>query len=228
MKAARIIRPPSKMEWDTSRLWATGRAYLDNDDLSFKEIASRVIESATVISNRIRPYDDAPPGEEDGRQIIFIVRVEPQTCDLLYNAPDGMRGRYWQSPDYGFAATKLLISGLLRTLMLFSERHPPMLPKRCAPMAAEDIKVSLKSISAKVWPREHDDNGNWLFKVDQLKVLRWEQNEGRGEKGPMWRQSPTGGDIEIKGALIRPVDQIECMPEGKRDRSCQLHRFGYT
>jgi hypothetical protein len=61
------------MEWDTSRLWATGRAYLDNDDLSFKEIASRVIESATVISNRIRPYDDAPPGEEDGRQIIFIV-----------------------------------------------------------------------------------------------------------------------------------------------------------
>ncbi|WP_157783713.1 hypothetical protein [Bradyrhizobium liaoningense] len=43
-------------------------------------------------------------------------------------------------------------------------------------MAAEDIKVSLESISAKVWPREHDDNGNWLFKVDQLKVLRWEQN----------------------------------------------------
>ncbi|MDA9398629.1 hypothetical protein [Bradyrhizobium sp. CCBAU 45389] len=91
-------------------------------------------------------------------------------------------------------------------------------------MTAEDVKVSLESISAKVWPREHDDNGNWLFKVDQLKVLRWEQNEGYGEKGFMWRQ----GDIEIKGALIRPVDQIECMPQGKRDRSCQLHRFGYT
>jgi hypothetical protein len=222
-----MIRSPSRTEWDTSRLSALGRAYLDND-LSFEEIVSRVIESATVISNRIKPYDDAPLAEEDGRQIIFVVRVAPEISDLLYNACDGMRGRYWQSPDHGFAATKHLISGLLRTLMLFAERHPPTPPKNCAPMGAEDIKVSLESISAKVWPREYDEDGNWLLKVDQLKVLRWEQNEGPGEKGPMWRQSPTTGDIEIKGALIRTVDQIECIPEGKRDRSCQLHRFGYT
>ena len=224
-----MIRRPDKTEWDTLALSAKRRAYLDVD-LTFDEIATRVIESAEVISNRIESYKHSPPGErrEDGRQIIFIVRVELETCDLLYNAPDGMRGRYWQSPHYGFAATKHLIGGLLRTLMSFAERHPPTPPKKCAPMGAEDIKVSLESISAKVWPREHDDNGNWRFKVDQLKVLRWEQNEGHGEKGPMWRQSPTTGDIEIKGALSRTVDLTEYIPQGKRDRSCQIHRFGYT
>jgi len=44
----------------------------------------------------------------------------------------------------------------------------------------------------------------------------------------MWRQSPTTGDIEIKGALSRTVDLTEYIPQGKRDRSCQIHRFGYT
>ncbi|MBR1147510.1 hypothetical protein [Bradyrhizobium sp. AUGA SZCCT0431] len=130
---------------------AEGRAYLDSDDLSFEEIASQVIQSATVISNRIKPYDDAPLGEEDGRQIIFVVRVALETNDLLYNARDGMRGRYWQSPDHGFAATKYLIGELIRDLVDFSERCPPALPDNCEPMRAEDIKASLERISAKVW-----------------------------------------------------------------------------
>ena len=90
-----MIRPPSRTEWDTSGLSAERRAYLD-DGLSFEEIAARVIENATVICSRIEPYERPPRGErkKDGRQIIFVVRVAPETCDLLYNAPDGMRGRY--------------------------------------------------------------------------------------------------------------------------------------
>jgi len=91
-----LIRRPDKTEWDTLALSAKRRACLDAD-LTFEEIAARVIESAEVISNRIEPYRDAPPGEKDGRQIILVVRSDPKTCDLLYNAPDGMRGRYWHS-----------------------------------------------------------------------------------------------------------------------------------
>ena len=172
-----MSRLPSKTEWDTSRLLAEGRAYLESDDLSFEEIASQATQSAAIISNRIKPYNDAPLGEEDGRQIIFVVRVAPEVSDLLYNARDGMRGRYWQSPDHGFAATRYLIGELICDLMEFSERNPPTLPDKCEPMSAEDIKASLERISAKVWPRENGHNGQWLFKDDQLKVARWENNE---------------------------------------------------
>ncbi len=51
-----MSRPPSKTEWDTSRLLAEGRAYLESDDLSFEEIASQATQSAAIISNRIKPY----------------------------------------------------------------------------------------------------------------------------------------------------------------------------
>ena len=75
------------------------------------------------------------------------------------------------------------------------------------------------------WPREFDDQRKWLFVEDHLKVLRWEPNHG--PKGPMWRQSPTSGDLEIKGAIIG-IDGTEYIPEGKRDRSSQIYGFGYT
>ena len=70
-----LIGSPEKTEWDTSAISARGRAYLD-DDLSFEEIAARVIESATVISNRIEPYlRPRPRGEEWATDRIFIIRV---------------------------------------------------------------------------------------------------------------------------------------------------------
>ncbi|OCK55549.1 hypothetical protein [Bradyrhizobium sp. LMTR 3] len=216
-----MIRPPSSTEWDTSRLSAERRAYLDKG-LLFKEIAAQVIESATVISSRIEPYRT---GEKDGRQIIFVVHVAPQTCDLLYNAPDGIRGRYWQSPDHGFAATRRLIDGLLAKLI---GEQPPAPAEKCAPMSAEDIRASLEGISAKIWPRERDDSDNPLWAEDQLKVPRWEQNEQLVEgKGPSWRRSFTSDDLEIKGAIIG-ADRAEYIPEVKRDRSCQIHKFGFT
>ncbi|WP_440642025.1 hypothetical protein ACSHT2_13685 [Bradyrhizobium sp. PUT101] len=220
-----MITPPCTMRWDTSELSAERRSYLD-EGLSFEQIAARLVESATVISSCIEPYRTAPRGEEDGRQIIFVLRSDQQTCDLFYNAPDGLRGRYWQSPDHGFAATRQLINGLLPKLT--SER-PPAPPERekCAPMGFEDIRASLEGLSAKVWPRERADRGGPLWVEDHLKVLRWEQNERDGVKGRQWRRSFTSGDLEIKGALIG-IDGTEYIPDGKRDRSCQIHKYGFT
>jgi len=43
----------------------------------------------------------------------------------------------------------------------------------------------------------------------------------------MWRETPIGGDLEIKGGLLG-TDRVEYVPEGKRDRSYQIHRFGFT
>ncbi|MEY9182367.1 hypothetical protein [Bradyrhizobium sp. USDA 313] len=223
-----MIRPPDKAEWDTSVVSAKRRDYLD-EGLSFDEIAARVIETATVFNCSIKPYSDAPYREKDGRQIIFVVRVAPQTCDLLYDAPDGLRGRYWQSPDHGFAATKLLIDHLTPTLMAFAARHPPTGPGK-HPMSTDDIRSSLEAVTAKIWPRERDDNGNLSLveRDDHVMVRRWKENEVRAEiNRGFWRRSPTTGDLEIKGAIIG-ADKTEYIPAGKRDRSCQIHAFGFT
>src|SRR5258705_9775176 len=136
-----MTKPPTMTEWDISNLSPERRAYLEKG-WSFEEIAWRAIGTAQHVSNRIEPYRTAPPGEEDGRQIILIVRVEPETCDLLYNAPDGLRGRYWQSPDHGFKATKHLIAGLQPRLMSFVEEVPPTLPEGVAPMTSDDVRAS--------------------------------------------------------------------------------------
>ena len=221
-----MIKRPDMAQWDTSALEDARRTYLEAG-LSFEQIAARVIESAQIVGSKIEPYNTAPRGEKDGRQIIFVVRAGLENCDLLYNAPDGLRGRYWQSPDHGFAATKDLIGQLLHRLLDHARDHPPSPPNKCAPMNAEDIRASLAAVSSKVWPQEKDEARNDLFADDQLKVLRWKQYEMHGGKGRSWRRSPITGDLEIKGALIG-ADRTEYVPDSKRDRSCQIHKFGYT
>ena len=89
-----------------------------------------------------------------------------------------------------------------------------------APMGAKDIVASLDAASAKVWPRARADEGTSLLIDDQLMVPRWRDN---GQLA----SSPRAEELEIKGALLRP-DMTECVPEYKRDRSCQIHRFGFT
>jgi hypothetical protein len=98
-------------------------------------------------------------------------------------------------------------------------------------MSAEGIKASLEGLSAKVWPREKDDRGNRILVEGEQYVIvpRWKENEKLAEiNHGFWRQSPTTGDLEIKGALIRTLDRTEYIPEKKRDRSCQIHKFGFT
>lgn len=63
--------------------------------------------------------------------MIFLICVGDETCDLLYNASDGLRGRYWQSPDHGFGATKYLIGKFLPALISFAKQTPPTRNGEC-------------------------------------------------------------------------------------------------
>lgn len=223
-----MIRRPFPTEWNTAQLSGNRRTYLDSG-LSFEEVASQILTEMQIIRGAIEPYRTPAPGEpKDAQQVIFLICVGDETLDLLYNAPDGLRGRYWQSPDHGFGATRHLIGRLLPTLISFAEQIPPTCNGRATPMASEDIRASLDAPSAKIWPRERDDNGTSLLADDLLFVPRWHANEKHASinKG-MWRLTPSGGELEIKGALLGP-DTTEYVPEGKRDRSCQIFRFGFT
>ena len=223
-----MFRKPSPTEWDTSRLPADRLAYLDRE-LSFEQIAAQIGDELHVVRARTERYRDRPPGvPKDVRQVIFLFRVRNQTCDLLYNAPDGLRGRYWQSPDHGFSATRHLIGTLLSALLSFAKQSPPAPRENVTPMTLAEIRASLDAPSAKIWPRERDDNHDILLVENELVVPRWVRNEEHAEiNRGMWRRTPKGSELEIKGALLG-TDGTEYIPDGKRDRSCQIHRFGYT
>ena len=179
------------------------------------------IHELQVMHVRTRgPYmdldEDDPKDAHDARQAIFVVKMDFETCDLLYNAPDGMRGRYWQSPDHGFLATKHLISKLLPTLLTFAQNTTMETLGHAASMSQSEVQASLELPSAKAWPVER----NWMD--DRLIVRRWVDN---GKTS--WRRGPTGDSIDVKGGLLG-LDGTEYIPKCKRDRSSQLFQSGYS
>ncbi|MGX1353010.1 hypothetical protein AB7M49_006619 [Bradyrhizobium elkanii] len=222
-----MMKPPDKAEWDTSQL-SPERSYL-NAGLSFEEIASRVVTTVQMLRVLVKPYETPEHGEpKNARQVAFLSRADPQACDLLFNAPDGLRGRYWQSPDHGFLATKHLIGELMPALKRFAMAEPPGPCTEAAEMTIADIVASLAAPSAKVWPREFDDDRNWLLKADKLTIRRWAENEMQAEAHlAFWRRSQVTDELDIKGAILG-ANGTEYIPAHKRYRSYQIFKFGFT
>src|SRR5262249_48756124 len=169
---------------------------------------------------RLEATRGEPPGARKARRICFVVGVGNRAWDLFYNAPDGLRGRYWQSPNVGCLATRYLIGALKPRLMALVAESPPKPEKKASGMDRAAIEASLNAPSAKVWVRERE----WVPDL-QLEVRRWRENETPTNWS--WRRIPIGDEIEVKGAFLGPQGE-EYIPEGKRRRSCQIHCSGFT
>ena len=155
------MTPPDLDEWDTLNMPASRRAYLDKG-ISFEDIAASTVIEAQILKTWIRPLETPPKhGPKNFRQVCFLIRVCKQTYDLFYNAPDGLRGRYWQSPDMGFLATRYLIDALRQKLLRFAEENPPKIDppkKNIGEMTVKEVRASLDAPSAKVWVRDKDES----------------------------------------------------------------------
>src|SRR5882672_7323687 len=102
-------RTPGPNEWGTSALPEERTAYL-NSGRTFEEITDSLVTGAEVHGACVEPCIDQPPiAPPLARRIRFQIVVNSKAYDLFYNAPDGLRGRYWQGPDIGFLATRHLI-----------------------------------------------------------------------------------------------------------------------
>jgi hypothetical protein len=122
-----------------------------------------------------------------------------------------------------------LIDALNAMLLAYAKNNRPVLEGKAREMTIDEVGASLNAPSAKVWVREIDDQRNNMIAFDNepaLMIPRWKADPG--PKGPLWRWTPYGDEIEMKGALIRRGGNAEHIPESKRDRSCQIHRHGYT
>lgn len=149
-----MIRRPSQSEWDTSLLPPERRHYLDID-IGFEDIVIRAVNELEVVGCRIKPFTSPAKGEpKDARQVIFRTQVTKETNDLLWNARDGLRARYWQSPGHGDDATRRLVLALSPKLLASVEQNLPPPSGKAAPMTLEDIEASLELVSAKSWPLE--------------------------------------------------------------------------
>lgn len=220
---------PGPDEWDTSVLPDERKAYL-NAGHQFEEIVAALLAEAAIVDADVDPCEARPPvAPANARRACFRLRVSPKTYDLFYNAPDGLRGRYWQGPDIGYLATRHVIDALTDRLMTHFRSHPPSTGTPQQSMSVAESRASLAAVSAKVWVRERDDAGNTMISLcaaPQLSVQRWKENEV-ATNNRNWRWTPIGDELEIKGAFLSPEGH-EYIPESKRDRSCQIHRYGFT
>ena len=94
------------------------RAYLEGG-FTFESIVALVCAEAEVAESYIDPYRDHSGHalEQNARQAVFRIHVSGKACDLFFNARDGMRGRYWQSPEAGIMADAQIIRALTPLLL---------------------------------------------------------------------------------------------------------------
>jgi hypothetical protein len=91
-----MIRRPFKADWDVSQLPPNRQE--DLECTSFEQRATRIAGECKITHISVARYRDPAPDEpKDARQVVFRFCVSEQACDIFFNAPDGLRGRYWQS-----------------------------------------------------------------------------------------------------------------------------------
>jgi hypothetical protein len=146
-------------------------------------IAALIFAQLEITKYWIKPLETPPktPGfPKDFQQACFRLHVSNEAFDLFHNAPDGLRGRYWQSPDIGFLATRHLIQVLSWKLLTYAAEKSTCLENKAKEMTVDEVRASLAAPSAKVWVRERDDQGNLIISTKdeaRLIVPRWEENE---------------------------------------------------
>jgi len=211
-----IIDVPGLDEWDTSRLEPSRTAYLEGK--AFEEIVGGLICGVTVLKSKICKWEGRDCNE-GGKRAEFVVAVGSVAVDLLHNSRDGLRGRFWQAPYLGDAATRHLIDMLKPKLLEYAHR------KWDAERLGE-IERSISQATAKVWIRERSEIES---KPDMHpEVRRWRENEPEINDGGMWRHWwPDLAEIEVKGAWLSPAG-LQFVPKIKWCRACQISQFGFS
>jgi hypothetical protein len=219
---------PTPKDWDFSALPQHRRGYLERDS-SFETIARVLENEASCEEPAIEPCRDGTQPLGTWR-INLLIKVQPQTSDMFYNGRDGVRGRYWQSPQAGDEATRSLLNLLTRKILEFAEAQPSALTSRRRPritVTLDDVRASLAAPSAKVWA--YEDKSVGFHQGPNLFVERWAKNENapRNRNNGNWHWALVSGLVDVKGAFLTP-NRREYIPEIKRDRNFQIHLFGFS
>jgi hypothetical protein len=199
--------PPD--EWQFLALPDARRTPLE--EASFAEIAAKIAKEASLASEpRAEMAEDraAPP---NALRAVFPVAVTPSTGDLMHNARDGLRGRYWLSPDEGNKATRHLVELLKARLLQALPRDGLNIGKLV--LSCDAVARALDLPSTKVWVDEEQRQSDG----QSLEVARWALNETEANNPRLWRWTPQASIVEVKTAWVE-TDGTEWVSDGKKER----------
>ena len=169
----------------------------------------------------------------------FSLVVSPDTFDLFFNSPCGYRGQYHKSRKVGEHANATLISRMANRLIAYANGRTTK-----HGMDVEAMRQSLAAGSAKIWIDEQGARSQRGGDITELKadleVEPWRSTANayvaapakypdpdREIKAVDGVKAPEGAILEVKGAFI-DQDGQERVAEDKKDRSLQIHLYGFT
>jgi hypothetical protein len=203
----------------------------------FRTIINRVLDEMQVtrfevIAGRIGAVKGCARPE-------FTLKVRPDTLDLFFNSARGYRAQYHDSREAGERANSDLISRMSDRLVNYADEQSAK-----HKMSMDAIRHSLNAKSAKIWINEHGaraQNLDYMRKLPvELEVEPWLSTAKAYVSDPSKYpnlygeilavdgvRAPTGTILEVKGAFIDDGSQ-ERFPENKKNRSVQIHLYGFT
>jgi hypothetical protein len=213
------MKLPTRDDWDFSAFSPERRRYLEQDP-SFEVIAQRVAHEAVCVFSKNDLLRNKQLRAPEGTwRAWFKICVCISTSDLFYNGRDGLRGRYWQHPTVGAAATRQVLALLKPKLLAYATAHPDCMAAEGATADLHSVERSLSAKSAKIWAHEEKcqnfDEGPKLF------VKRW--STSTTEK--FWSWAPAKPLLDIKGAFFTS-DHSEQIVKPHRD--CHIHKYGFS
>jgi hypothetical protein len=186
----------------------------------FEEMTDRVVQEASLAFEPQPELANNRAAPDGTLRATFSILVPAALGDLLHNGRDGLRARYWLSPDEGDGATRLLLMRLERMVV---SSLPSKLELNGLLLQRDEIIAALQRSSSKVWVNE----GQLRSDGQILDVPRWAANEGKAGNPHMWRWTPQATLFDIKSAWITALG-TEWVPDNKRERSGQIHRWGFS
>jgi hypothetical protein len=145
----------------------------------------------------------------------YVLSVEADTYDVLFNAPVGLRAQYALGAAHGEAANRRIIELLRPRLPSFgtSGSAPP-------PFA---IEWSLAGTQAKIWIDEKEAESQLGQAEAQINYQPWRVNSESG----VGLLAPRATRLEVKGGWYSPHGTVVLDP-WKIKRSEDIHREGYS
>jgi hypothetical protein len=170
-----------------------------------------------------------PPGDRSIKAT-FYVKVGEKLADLFFNGVCGYRAQYYLSAANGVDANRYAIQPiepeLLKAARIAGWCMPdPNCPDAALRMEQEQIRVSLRFTSAKIWSDEAEGEVSRVTKsadrTAQIIATQWVEAAKTEDKAARGIKAPRLSTLKFHGAFIKnDEERIAC---GKENRSDDIY-----
>jgi hypothetical protein len=212
-------------EWVLAPSVEAQRRAVLSSDTGFSEILAMLAGSIRIVRVHLERGGKGDHRLLGHRRFEVTLAADATTIDRWHNARGGYRAQYYVGPDFGAAANQLAAATLLDRI------NEDLLVRRNLSGMTSDVLRSLRSPTTKVWIYQ----GQWLrhakYSSGELHVTRWRQALEADEKAKtLARYAAQLPRDETRVQLIGGWCDVDGEPPPFRlkDRSDQIHRFGFT